>query len=263
MNGEEFEGGDPECTKVVERGRVRHPEVGAAQLRRHVGSQAAEALDVGFVNDCLAPGGRRRPILTPVEGGIGNDAARHERRVVARTAARVVARWTPAMIVTIDRAGVIETAMYGVRIGIDEQFGRVEAESDFGPVGTVDPVAVRLAGRETGDIAVPDVAGPFRKEYPVGFVRIVGTGEQTELDGGGMDGVKREVDALAVPMGAEGDMRPRPGPGVPSGGTRRFWIQDTHAKPRFPQPTGRSLKRGGEGCEGDRSRSIGQVRVVR
>jgi hypothetical protein len=67
VDGEELDGRYAQRLEVLDDGRVRHPRVLAAQLRRHVGVQPGEPLDVRLVDDRLVPGDARRLVAPPVE----------------------------------------------------------------------------------------------------------------------------------------------------------------------------------------------------
>ena len=78
-----------------------------------------------------------------------------------------------SIVVPKDGAGVIEAAVYGARVGIDEELGRIESEPTLGKVGPVEAIAIDLARTETGDVAMPQVPGAFRQTYAFGLIRIV------------------------------------------------------------------------------------------
>ena len=85
-------------------------------------------------------------------------------------------------------------------------------------VGAVDAIAVERAGPRVRQVAVPDLVGVFRQHDAVDLALARGV-EQAELDLFGVRREQREVDALAVPGGAE-----RIGlPGQPATGRR--WRQ--------------------------------------
>jgi hypothetical protein len=49
---------------------------------------------------------------------------------------------------------------------------------------------------------MPDMPRALRQTYSFGLIRIVGTGEETDLHRGGVLRKEREVDATAVPVSA-------------------------------------------------------------
>ena len=147
--------------QILDGRRVRQPEIGTAQFRQDLWKEPAEPLDVRLIDDGLAPGNARRYVTSPVERGIDDDAARHRGGIIAWAAAMVVGAWSGTGIIAIDRTGVVESPVDGTRVGIDEQLGRIEAQTDLGTIWTVDAIAVDLTRPQTRDIAVPDVAGAF------------------------------------------------------------------------------------------------------
>ena len=88
-------------------------------------------------------------------------------------------------------------------VGIQDQLVRVEAMAEVRRVRAVHAVAVQLARMHVRQVAVPDHVGLLgqrnRQRLDFGVDRV----EQAELDAGGVLGEQREVDADAVPGGAE------------------------------------------------------------
>ena len=132
----------------------------------------------------------------PVEGRIDDDALRDRVGVVlvvqlevgvlaARRDVRQHVREIPG-----------DVALDRLRVGVDQQLGRVEAVAVLGLVAAVDAVAVALPGPDAGEVAVP-VEGRVlaQRDALLG----VGLVEEAELHPLGVLGEEREVRAVAVP----------------------------------------------------------------
>ena len=104
--------------------------------------------------------------------------------------------------------------MNGPRIGVHDELGWIEAQTELRTIRAIDTIAVDLTWPQTRNIAVPDVAGTFRQSDALGLVGIVGAVEEAELDRGGVLGEQGEIDARAVPKGAKRERRAGPGPGT-------------------------------------------------
>ena len=85
----QLDGGDAEPDQMVEDGRLREPEIGAAQGRRHLGMQLGQAADVRLVENGVVPG---VPGRSPAAGGrqLHHHALGDHRRGVARVEAQRV-----------------------------------------------------------------------------------------------------------------------------------------------------------------------------
>ena len=83
VDGHQLDGGDPQLGEMLDHGRVGDGGVGAPLMIGDVGVRPGQSLDVGFVDDGVGPQGPRRPVGTPVEGGVDDDGLRHRRRRVA------------------------------------------------------------------------------------------------------------------------------------------------------------------------------------
>src|SRR5690606_22406422 len=78
-------------------------------------------------------------------------------------------------------------------------------------VGAVHPVAVEQPGPRVGQVAVPDEVGALAQLDALDLAPALGV-EQAQLDPLGVLRIQREVDAFAVPGGAQGR-----GPAAPDG----------------------------------------------
>ena len=162
VDGQQLEGGDAERSQVLDEGRVGDAGIGAAQFRVDVGMAHRGALHVGLVDHGVGPRHTQRLVLSPVEERVHHDAARRDAGAVAVVATvgiaeRVAERRLVPVDVARDRAGVrVEQELVGVA---PMAGGRV--------VRSVDPEAVRRAGVEVGQVAVPHRAGPLGERHAV------------------------------------------------------------------------------------------------
>ena len=118
---------------VLDHRRGGQPGVGAAQLLRDVGMALREALDVHLVDDRVLPGGARRAVVAPAEGGVDDLAAAEA------------------------RAGSLPANQPSVRI--EQHLRGIEAVSVLRVVRPVDPIAIEQAGPRVGKVAMPDEVG--------------------------------------------------------------------------------------------------------
>ena len=193
--------GDAERDEVLEDRVHAEPEIASAQRLRNVGVQPGHALDVTLVDHRPAPRRARRAVVSPAERGLGHDALRHGARAVRPARHEVTVR--VAGVVAEEHIAPADGAAERAGVRVDEQLRRVEAVAVLGVPGTVDAVAVELAGAEVGKIRMPDEAVALAQRDAVGLARIAGGGEQTEIDGGRVLREESEVDPLAIPRGAE------------------------------------------------------------
>ena len=113
----------------------------------------AEALDMGFVDDRVGVGDRRRSVAAPIEAIRDDQPARHERRRIERAAVIGVARR-----VAQDLVAPGDVAVYRPCIRVQEQLVGVAAEAARRRERADDPVAVALTRPNTRHEAVPDPA---------------------------------------------------------------------------------------------------------
>src|SRR5215207_20179 len=122
--------------------------------------------------------------------------------------------------------------MNGPRVGVDEELGRIEAETELGSIRAVDAIAIDLTRRQIRNIAVPDVPGALRQGDALGFVRIIGASKETDLNRRGVLGEESKVDARAVPGCTQRERRAGPHPRASPRAVsprRGFRCQDAHA----------------------------------
>src|SRR5215211_2791364 len=141
VDRQQFDRCHAEIAQVLDGRRVREPEIGSSQFWRHLWKETAEPFDVRLVDSGLPPGNTWRCIIFPVERGIDDDAARHKGSIIAWASVRVAGVWSRPGIITKDRTGVVEVTVDGTCVGIDEELGWIETQTDFGTVGSVDTIA--------------------------------------------------------------------------------------------------------------------------
>jgi hypothetical protein len=205
----QLDAGDAEAAEVFDDRRRDESGIGAAQVFRHLGVAERESLDVELVDR------RPRPRVAALA------RVRHRPRLVDHHrlgdgggAVAVVAGQVGVGVtegVAEDELVPAHVAVDGPGIGIDQQLGRIEAMASVRFVGTVDAVAVALAGRDPGNVDVPHQVGLLCNADPGQLVITFGTFEKAELDAGRVLGEQGEVHSLAVPGGAKGVGAARPG----------------------------------------------------
>jgi hypothetical protein len=84
----------------------------------------------------------------------------------------------------------------------------VEAMAVLRLVGAVRAIAVHQAGMGLRQVSVPDLVGVFRQGEP-GDLAPAGGIEQAKIDSAGVGGEDSEIDAEAIPSGAERVRHPR------------------------------------------------------
>ena len=217
VDRQQLDGGDAERAQVLDDRRVGEPRVRPAQVLGDVGVQCREALDVQLVDDGGVPGHVRPGVVTPRERVVGQHRARHAGGGV-RTRAGIDARI------------VDEIALDGARVRIDEQLGRIVEQPAGRVERTVDAEAVTLAGADAGQVAVPYVIRAVAQRHPRLGAGLV---EQADRDAGGRRGPQGEVRALAVPLRAERERRPRPGGRQPG----CLHLRNRNGRPGPPTPS--------------------------
>ena len=159
MDRQQLHGGDAQALQVADRRGVRQAGIGAAQFLGDLRVPLGEALDVRLVDHHLVCRMAWQPIVGPVEIRVGHHAAGHEGGAVGRLRAAV------GVVEGVGEDGLVpaQVALDGLGIGIEQQLGGVAALSLLGRPRAVHAVAVALAGRRAGDVAVPHEAGRLRQ----------------------------------------------------------------------------------------------------
>src|ERR1700733_11157002 len=141
--------------------------------------QFGEALDVGFIQNCVIPWNWMSVWLAlPIKPRINYDAFGYERGTVAFVQRRVV----PALHL-IAKYRRIPRQFTGVpaRVRIHHQFVRIETMSLFGLVGTMDAIAVDLARTNISNPPMKEFVGVFRQFDALEFLFAFGV-EQAEFN---------------------------------------------------------------------------------
>jgi hypothetical protein len=178
VHRQELDRGDAEAAQVPDGRGVRETGIGAAKLGRDVGMRRGEALDVHLVQHGVRVGDAGRGVAAPVVGRVDDHRARHRRCRVAEVA--------PAGRVRPLIEGVAEDALVPgdvpvdrLRVGIEEELGRIAAQPARRVVRPVDAEAVAIAGLHARHEPVPHPGVVLEQvDPPLGVV----VREQAELD---------------------------------------------------------------------------------
>ena len=133
VHRQQLDGRDAERRQVRRSPRPMRGRVGAAQVLAHVRVQLREALHVQLVDDGLVPRRLEPPVALPVEAGIDHDAARHRGRVVGVVGHGLGSGLAGAVRERV-RGLPAHAAVDRLRVGIEQQLGRVEAVPVLGCV---------------------------------------------------------------------------------------------------------------------------------
>ena len=179
---------------------------GAAQIRRHVLALLRQAFDVRLVDDGVFPGDAAGAARSPQVKASSTTTDFGMPRALSRRSNDRSARALPSAIAEM-RIAPDQAAGEPLGIGIEQQLVRIEAVAVLRLVRPVHAVAVELARRDVGQIAVPDIVGALRQRDALELARALAV-EQAELDLRRIGGEQREVGAAAVPGRAERMRRP-------------------------------------------------------
>ena len=124
----------------------------------------------------------------------------HVAGAVAAVERQIAARVPDA--VAVKRVVPVHAALQQPRVRVDQQLVRVEPVAALGFIGPVDAVAVQLAWAQVRQVAVPDLVRVLGQRHPRRLAPTAGI-EKAQLDPLGVHREQREVDAAAVPVGAE------------------------------------------------------------
>jgi hypothetical protein len=196
MDRQQFDGGHPELLQVLDRDRVRHARIRAAQLLRDLRMPLGKPLDVRFVKDRLVPRSVWTAIGTPVEERVDHDSLRRVRRTV-EFVARVLRL---GEVVGKDRLIPLPHAVDGLGVGVQHQLRRIAPLPLLGRPRTVDAKAVALPRLHVGQVAVPTERGRLRKVHLALGAGII---EETQLHPRRDFRKHRKVRPHAVEGGAE------------------------------------------------------------
>ncbi len=207
VDGEQLHRGDPELHEVVDGGIGGQAGVGASKIGADTGVALGVALHMDLV-DHAPRQGRARPLhALPVERIIDHDRPGDGGGVV----------FVVDLQVGVLAAGdigqgagsvVVDAALDGLGVRVDQQLGRVEPVALGRVPRAVDPVAVALTGIHAGELDVPVERLAVHDRHPLLVAVVV---EQAELHGRGVLGEQREVGGGPVPGGADGPGAAGPG----------------------------------------------------
>src|SRR6516164_9068185 len=200
VDRKELDCGDAESLEVIDYGLRRETAERAAPGGRHILTLLGEALDLGFVHDCVFPTDCRVALFTPGEGFIDDHRLRHSARVVAPVEREV--RAGAAGAIAEMRIAPDQTAHDPFGIRIDEQLVMIEAQPPPGVVAAVNAIAIELARRNIVEIAVPDVLGALGQKNALDLASPLPV-KQAQLDLLGVRREQRKIGAASVPRGAE------------------------------------------------------------
>src|ERR1700730_1551224 len=164
---------------------------------------AGEAPDVDLVDDRLVPGGSQAAVVLPHEPGVDDHRLGH----VAAAVRGVLDQVVVPQLVGEDRLFPVDVPGDGLGVRIQDQLGGVGAHAQGRLVGTVDPVAVELAGPDVGQVAVPAEGRLLGQIEP----RLLATAvEEAELHPLRHLGEEGEVGPGSIKAGPERVRLPRP-----------------------------------------------------
>src|SRR5262249_6904614 len=162
----------------------------------HVISKLGEALDVRLVNDRVLPGNGRPAFCAPGEGLVDDHTLGHTARIVAPVKRKIAACATGA--VAEMRIAPYEPPGELLRIRIDEELVRVEAQSTLGLIGAMHPIAIELPRHHIAEIAMPDILGAFRQRDALHLPPAMAI-KEAQLDFFGIRRKKCEICSAPVP----------------------------------------------------------------
>ena len=196
MDRHQFHRSDAKALDVIHRRLVAQPLEGAAKLFRDRRIELGEALHMRLVDDRIGPADLRAAVIAPIGfGGIDDAAFRHEGRAVAGIEGEVLV--FAFEIVAEDFLPPFQLADELAGIGIDQQLVGIEAVTVRRIVSTVNPITVKRAGFQAGDIAMPDFVGELRQGDAC-RLHLSARIEQNHFDPFCMGGEQREIHAFAI-----------------------------------------------------------------
>src|SRR5215207_3691755 len=136
-----------------------------------------EPLDVELVDHRIVERGVGAAVVAPGKGAIDDDPLGNAPRVGILIPHQVIA--TPQRIAE-DRSVPVDTTRQRSCIRVDEELGPVEAVASLRLPRAIDPIAVALAGTDTGEIAMPNVGRHLAQWYAL--LVLPGVIEQAELN---------------------------------------------------------------------------------
>ena len=170
MQRQQLDGRDAKLGQVVDRGGMRQTGIGAAQFGRNGRMSGRKTLDVDLVNHRFMRRPVEWPVVPPIEIGVGHDGFWHKGRAIC-----IVARASGVMKAIGEHGLVpVNLTFNGFGIGIEQEFGRIAALSQFRRPGAVDAKAVTLSWLYVGEVTVPAEAihlGKVHARFPTVVVK--------------------------------------------------------------------------------------------
>ena len=192
LHGQQFHGRHAEALQVGDGGRTGHAFIGAAQLGRHVGVRLGEALDVRLVDDAFAHRDVRAVVALPVElVHAGDHGLGHVGGVVIHLGVRTIQMGLMPLELAVQAPGV----------GVQQQAGRVVAQSARWVVGAVHAIAVDQSCAGIRQEAVPDVV--HRAVHRMALDLVAVGVEHAQRDAACTTAEKGKVDATVVTGGTQ------------------------------------------------------------
>ncbi|MNM24079.1 hypothetical protein D3C81_345030 [compost metagenome] len=201
MDRQQLDARHAQFLDVLEQFVVGQPGEGAAQVFRDCRVAHADALGVGFVEDRAFPGDLHTLVAPPGECRVDDLALGHEGRAVALVERQVAVGVADG--VAEQRLGPFKASDQLLGVGIDQQLVGVETVAVRGLIGAIYPIAIDQARVRVRQVAMVDLVGVFGQFDALDLVFAAGV-EQAQFDLGGVGREQGEVDAQAIPVGAEG-----------------------------------------------------------
>src|SRR5215212_7818673 len=113
-----------------------------------------EPLDMELVDHRIVERDVGAAVVAPGKGAVDDDPLGNAAGIVLLVSQQIIAA---SQRIAEDRSIPVDTAGQRSCVGVDEELGPVEAMAGLRLPGTIDPIAIALAGPDAGQIAVPDV----------------------------------------------------------------------------------------------------------
>ena len=187
VHRQQFDGGDAQAEQVRDGGFVAQAGVGPAQRRGNAGMAHGEALDMDLVDDRVRVAVPGAVVILPAECRVHDQAPGHIRRRIqgarlAGVGCILAEHLRPERDRSADR----------LRVGVQQQLGRVAPQALGRVPGSADAVPVGLPRAGAGHERMPDIGvviGQRDLRFRAGRI------EQAQRDAVGDAGGEREVRA--------------------------------------------------------------------
>jgi hypothetical protein len=203
MHWEQLHCSHAQLVEIVQEGRVSEPGVGAPPLRGELGMAGRQPFHMDLIDKRVVPRGPGRAIALPGKGGVDHDTLGEVRRAVASVPTEVRVRVASHRIAKEDLVSPHPPRnRFGV--GIEEQFGWIEAMAFLRSIRSVDAIAIALPWPELGHIPVPHLISAGREwqaETLMGTLRRV---KEAEVHACGMSREQGKIHPSAIPGSAQG-----------------------------------------------------------